>query len=119
DVRPGPLDAPRGDLAGAARVVLLPGLRLKRAALGGHQHALERPVGNGDRAAAEDPRLVERLPRRVVLLTVGVARARVAGHDDSGLRAVDAGLPRVARLDQAAVVSLARQLTHVPDVAVA
>src|SRR5207249_9367461 len=52
----------------------------------------------------------------VVLLPIGLAGLWAARHDDPGLGAVDAGLPRVGRLHELAVMELARVLAEVPDV---
>ena len=92
-------------------------MRLQRAVLardqdvlvgaGGHLHV---PVGR------EYRRLVESLAGRVVLLAVLIARLRVARHDDSGLGALDPRQPRVACLDEVAVLLLQGVLTHVPHV---
>src|SRR5262245_49599136 len=61
-------------VARSGGVVLLLGLRLQRAPLARHQHASEL-TGRHGRVAVErqDARLVEGLPRRVVLLPVGIA----------------------------------------------
>src|SRR6266545_561384 len=61
--------------------------------------------------------LVESLTGWVVLLPVAVARLRVAGHDDSGLRAVDPCLPGIACSDEVSMLQLEGFLAHVPDVA--
>src|SRR4051812_39661563 len=66
---------------------------------------------------ADDPRLVQGLSWRVVLLPVGVADPRMAGHDDPGLPALDPRQPRIAGPDHAAMLLLQRELAHVPDVA--
>src|SRR5215217_6426843 len=75
-------------------VLLLPhaGVDL-RARLLGQQGALEGAGGHLDGATlTEDAGLVEGVAR-VVLLAVGVAPPRVAGHDDPRLRPVDSTLP--------------------------
>src|SRR5438067_9337192 len=105
------------DLSDSCDVLLLLRLRLQRAVLARHERPFERAVRDADRAAdSEHARLVERFAARVVLLPVAVARPWVCGHDDSGLRAVDAGSPRVARPDEAAVAELEGVLSQVPDV---
>src|SRR5919204_3569259 len=93
------------DLAQTRRVVLLLGLRLERAALAGHeQPRVLAAVGNRyGPIEAQHARLVEGLAGRVVLLPVGIARLRVAGHDDAGLAALDARQPRVAGPDHLAL----------------
>src|SRR3954464_5612414 len=107
-----------GDLTDSGRVVLVLGLGLEWTALERDQQPGEGSVG--DRQAAVAPQhacLVEGLAGRVVLLPVGVARPRFCGHDDPGLSAVDARLPGVAGLHEAAVLALEGVLAHVPDVA--
>src|SRR5262245_35493802 len=82
------------DLAEPGGIVLLFGLRLERASLGGHEQRVEAAVGHpGASIQVEDTRLVERLARRVVLLPIGFARLRVGRHDDARLCPVDARLP--------------------------
>src|SRR5215211_1519127 len=104
-------------LAQPRLVVLLLGLRLERAPLGGDEQALEAAVGHRRAAVeAENARLVQGLSRRVVLLPVGIADLWVSGHDDSGLPAAYPGQPRIARLHEAAMLLLERELAHVPDV---
>src|SRR5262245_55065582 len=105
------------DLADPCGVVLPLRLRLQRAAFGGYEQPRVRAVWHpqGPRQA-EDARLVERLSGRVILLPIGLADRRCGGNDDPGLRAVDAGLPRIARGDEVAVPQLERVLAQVPDV---
>src|SRR5919108_1739304 len=87
--------------------------RLNRA-----QRLLVGALGDRDGSAApQHAGLIERVAR-VVLLAILVALLRVARHDDSRLRALDAALPGVAHLDEVAVLELARVLPHVPDVPV-
>src|SRR4029450_5675944 len=89
------------DLPEPTGVVLLFGLRFERASLGGHEQPVEGAVGHpGASVQVEDPRLVEGLARRVVLLPIGFARPWDGRHDDARLRAVDSRFPRVAGLDE-------------------
>src|SRR5919204_2859986 len=106
------------DLTEARGVVLLLGLWLEGAAFARDQDAGESTVWHCHGAReVEHPGLVESLAGRVILLPVRVAGPRVGRHDDARLGLVDAGLPRIARLDEPAVPALERELPHVPHVA--
>jgi hypothetical protein len=83
------------------------------------QHPLEGAEGHlGLLVEAEDLARVLGLALRV-LLPVGEPDLGIGRHRDSGLGAVDAGLPRPGGRDDRAALQLLRVLAEVPDVAVA
>src|SRR5215208_3663339 len=104
----------RSDAAGVK--LELDALRLERIGVPRHEDPLEVAERHlGLLAEADDPRPVLCVAG-VVLLAVRQADTRLPGHDDPGLRAVDAGLERALGRDRLPVLVLGRGFAEVPDV---